>query len=91
MNATYWGWVIMGSIVLGNFALLGWIVSGVVLGTLKKLDKLEDRLMCMSEAYPHQAMIALQREARQDQREQAAGYTPSVPSEVPEWQQEHAS
>lgn len=83
MNEIQVGWVILGVLVTGNL----WILIGLQMNLLKKLDKCEDKLMAMSTAYPHAALIEMQREAAQTQREAA-----SPPLEVaPDWQQVQAS
>ena len=83
MTDTMAGWIILGTIVIAN----AWIHVGLQLNLLRKLDKMEDRLMAMSEAYPHQAMLELQRQAFE-----ASQHQPQVPVDRhPDWQQEAAS
>lgn len=83
MNEIQIGWVIMGVLVTGNL----WILIGLQMNLLKKLDKCEDKLMAMSTAYPHAALIEMQRESAHAQRESA-----NPPLEVtPEWQTQAAS
>ena len=65
MDTAHWGWIIIGFMALANF----WISISVVLNCLKKLDRCETKLMAMTEAYPHQAMIEMQREGIAAQRE----------------------
>lgn len=87
MDTTHWGWVIIGTMTLGNF----WIAISVILNCLKKLDRCETKLMAMTEAYPHQAMIAMQREGMDLQREvlQSSHSAPSVQAQP--WQTQEAS
>ena len=80
-----WGWVVLGAIVLGNM----WMCAGLVMNLLRKVDRLEDRLMCMSEAYPHAAMIELQRKGMELQ--EGAMRQSAVPNETPDWMTQEAS
>ena len=84
MTETHIGWVIMGLLVIGNL----WIVVGLMLNLLKKLDKMEDKLMAMSEAYPHAAMIEMQKSAYAAQVQAAQ---PPPIEKTPEWQTVAAS
>ena len=86
MDATHWGWVIIGVMVLGNF----WISISVILNTLKKLDRCETKLMAMTEAYPHQAMIQMQREGIEAQREVMRGTQEGTAAPEP-WMTQQAS
>ena len=84
MDSILWGWIVMGAMTLGNFV----ICVRLIVSLLEKLGRCEDRLMAMSEAYPHQAMIAMQQEAFR--ASQAAGQ-PMPIEQTPEWQTQAAS
>jgi hypothetical protein len=79
MSTIDWGWIILGVITLGNF----WIAVGLIMNLLRKLDRCEDKLMCMSEAYPHAAMIELQTKGMALQ--ESAMRQNQVPEQTPDW------
>lgn len=84
MTETHIGWIIMGLLVVGNL----WIVVGLMLNLLRKLDKMEDKLMAMTEAYPHAAMIDMQKSAFSAS---VAAAQPPPLEKVPDWQTQEAS
>lgn len=87
MDATQWAWIITAAVLGGLILLNVWILVGLQMNLLRKLDKMEDRLMAMSEAYPHAAMVELQKKAY-EARPQAE----HLPLEAtPDWQTQAAS
>jgi len=86
MEPNILGWATLGVIVLGNF----WICISVILNILRKLDRLEDKLVAMTEAYPHQALIQLQREGIAAQQRAFEASQGSV-THAPDWSMQEAS
>jgi hypothetical protein len=84
MNDFDWGWIIIGCLVMGNL----WLCIGLTTNLLRKLDRLEDKLMAMSEQFPHQAMLELQRKGLEMQ--QAAMAQPT-PNQIPDWMSQEAA
>ena len=90
MDTTHWGWALLGVIVLGNF----WLTLRVISNCLLKVDRLENKLMAMTEAYPHAAMIAMQREGLAMQQQAMAHNHPQMDPDAPaqpEWMSSAAS
>lgn len=86
MDTTLWALIILGVIVIGNF----WLCLKVVTNCLLKVDRCEDKLIAMSEAYPHAALIALQRDGMEVTRA-AQGQPGQLDGDMPEWTQRPAS
>jgi len=88
---TTWGLLLI-SIVLGGLLVTHAVISvWLVQNLLRKVDTLEDRLMAMSEQFPHQAMIDLQREGMRAQQQVASQPQVTIPDTAPSaWMDQEA-
>lgn len=61
MTTELWALTIVGALSLGHL----WVMVGVCLNLLKKVDKMEDKLIASGEQFPHLAYLEMQRAAVQ--------------------------
>jgi hypothetical protein len=86
MTTELWALVLVGGIALACL----WILAGLFMNVLKKLDRCEDKLMAMGEQFPHQAYIEMQRAQLESWKGSYA--RPAAPAPEPgPWEAQEAS
>lgn len=81
------GWALVGVLTLGNTLIFVRLISQL----LKKQDLLEQKLMAMSTAYPHQAYLELQTQTAAAQMAAIQASQAPAGGPVGDWQTQQAS